>query len=278
MHARVATPAGLELALSDWRGDGRPVLFVHGFGHDRHVWEDIAQGLPEGERPIAHDLRGHGDSDWSLACDYRADDHADDIASLLDALGIERVRLVGHSLGGNASTLFSAAHPERVEALVLVDTGPALSAAAWRFAAADAGEMARAYADVAEYRKLLALAVPLGAASALDRLARTSLIRRLDGRFEPKQDPILLELTGSDDELRATEARLWDALAKLRCPVLVARGERSAMLPEAVARRMVDEVLGRGQLVRIPRAGHAVPIENGPDLLAEMLRFFAALD
>jgi pimeloyl-ACP methyl ester carboxylesterase len=278
MHARVSTPTGLELSVSDWRGEGHPILFVHGFGNDRQVWEDIAQGLAESERPIAHDLRGHGDSDWSLACDYRADDHADDIAALLDALSLERVRLVGHSLGGNASTLFAAAHPDRVESLVLVDTGPALSVAAWRFAAADAGEMARAYADVGEYRKLLSLAYPLGDSRVLDRLARTSLIQRLDSRFEPKQDPILLALTGSDDELRETEAKLWDALAKVRCPVLVARGARSAMLPEAVARRMVDEVLDRGALIEIPRAGHAVPIDNASDLLAAIQRFVAEND
>ncbi len=275
MSARVPTADGLELALELWRDEGRPVLLVHGFANDRFVWEEIARGLPQATRPISYDLRGHGDSDWSLACDYHLDDHAADIGAVLDALGVERAVLIAHSLGGNAATLFAAQEPARVEALVLVDTGPALSPAAWRWASADASEMARAYDDVAEYRQLLALAYPLGAADALDRLARTSLARRRDGRLEPKLDPVLLELQGSEAELRETEARLWDALAKLRCPVLVARGERSAMLGEAAAQRMLEQALGRGRLALVPRAGHAVAIDNAPGLLAEIGAFLA---
>ncbi len=277
MNARVEIPEGLELAVTAWRDEGHPLLLIHGFSNDRHVWEDIATGLPEAFRPFAHDLRGHGDSDWSLACHYHLDDHAADLGALLDAQEIERAVLVGHSLGGNAATLFAARQPERVEALVLVDTGPALSPAAWRWAAADAGELARAYESIAQYRELLALAYPLGNPAALDRLARTSLTPRRDGRFEPKLDPILLELTGSDAELRETEARLWDALAKIQCPVLVARGERSAMLPAAIAERMTEQVLCHGRLATIPGAGHAVAIDNAPGLLAELNRFLAEI-
>lgn len=272
MNARIATPDGLELAATLWRSEGRPVVFVHGFSNDRFVWEDVALGLSADYRPIAHDLRGHGDSDWSIACRYHLHDHARDLATLLDALQIERVALVGHSMGGNVATLFAAQHPERVGALVLVDTGPALSTDAWRWASSDVEEMARAYDDVAEYRKLLGLAYPLGASAALDRLARTSLVPRRDGRFEPKLDPVLLELLGTERELRETESALWDALAKVRCPVLLVRGERSAMLPGSTAHRML-EVLADARLVEIPRAGHAVAIDNAPALLREIETF-----
>ncbi|HEU4429160.1 MAG TPA: alpha/beta hydrolase, partial [Myxococcota bacterium] len=182
--------------------------------------------------------------------------------------------LVGHSMGGNIATLFAAQNPERVDALALVDTGPALGADAWRRASGDVSEQARAYADVAEYRKLLGLAYPLGAPAALDRLARTSLVQRRDGRFEPKLDPVLLELLGTDDQLRETEALLWDALAKLRCPVLLARGERSAMLPEAVANEMT-RVIANARLVQIPNAGHAVMFDNGAALAREIAELLA---
>lgn len=273
MDLRLTTPDEIEIALSDWRGEGMPVVFVHGFSNDRFVWEDLALGLPEAFRPIAHDLRGHGDSDWSLACRYHLHDHARDLAALFDALPLERATVVGHSLGGNVATLFAARHPERVRSLVLVDSGPALASEAWRRSSEDVAEQARAYADVASYRKLLGLAYPLGASQTLDRLARTSLISRRDGRFEPKLDPVLLELLGTERELRETESELWDALAKLRCPVLLARGERSATLPEPIARRMTEQVIADARLVTIPNAGHAVMIDNAPALASEIERF-----
>jgi pimeloyl-ACP methyl ester carboxylesterase len=278
MDLRFVTSDGVALAVSDSRGEGMPIVFVHGFSNDRFVWEDAARALPEAWRPICYDLRGHGDSGWSVDCRYHPLDHARDLAELFDALSLERAVLVGHSMGGNVSTLFAARNPVRVRALALVDAGPALGQDAWRRASGDVSEQARAYASVAEYRKLLGLAYPLAAAPALDRLARTSLVQRRDGRFEPKLDPILLELLGSDEQLRETEAMLWDALAKLRCPVLLARGERSAMLPEAVARRMVDEVIADARLAQIPNAGHAVAFDNGPALDAELAAFLRTLD
>lgn len=274
--ARLMTADGIELVLSDHRGEGTPVVFVHGFSNDRSVWDDLALALPAQYRPIAYDLRGHGDSSWSIECRYHLHDHARDLLEVFDALQLERAVVVGHSLGGNVATLFASKHPERVRSLVLVDTGPALGADAWRRASGDVSEQARAYADIGEYRKLLGLAYPIAASAALDRFARTSLVQRRDGRFEPKLDPVLLELLGSERELHETEATLWDALAKLRCPVLLARGERSAMLPEEVARKMVEQVIADSRLVQIPNAGHAVMFDNGPALSAEIESFLAA--
>jgi pimeloyl-ACP methyl ester carboxylesterase len=275
MELRLVSSDQVDLAVTDSRGEGSPVVFVHGFSNDRFVWDDLARSLPDTFRPICYDLRGHGDSGWSIDSRYHLFDHARDLAELFDALGLERAALVGHSLGGNVATLFAARHPERVRALALVDTGPALGADAWRRASDDLSDQARAYGDVAEYRKLLGLAYPLAASSPLDRLARTSLVQRRDGRFEPKLDPVLLELLGTEQQLRETETTLWDALAKLRCPVLLARGERSAMLPEPVARRMVDDVIADARLVQIPNAGHAVAFDNGPALHAEIEAFLA---
>ena len=274
--ASLMTSDGMELVLTDHRGEGSPVVFVHGFSNDRYVWDDVALGLPAQLRPIAYDLRGHGDSGWSIECGYHLHDHARDLLEVFDALQLERACIVGHSLGGNIATLFASRNPERVRALVLVDTGPALGAEAWRRASGDVSEQARAYGDVAEYRKLLGLAYPMAAHAALDRFARTSLVRRRDGRYEPKLDPVLLELLGTERELRETEATLWDALAKLRCPVLLARGERSAMLPEPIARKMAERVIADARLVQIPNAGHAVAFDNGPALSTEIEAFLAA--
>ena len=261
MDLDVAIDDDLEIRVGTGGGDGPAVLLLHGFSNDRHVWRDVVSELPAGYRTVAPDLRGHGDSGWSIAGDYRPAAIARDLPVLLDALGLERVSVVGHSLGGNVATLFAAEVPARVEALVLVDTGPSLCEDAWRWASGDAAGAARAFDSVDDYRALLALGYPFANEAALDRLARTSLVQRMDGRFEPKMDPLLLERTGSEEDWKDVEAQLWAALASLRCPTLVVRGERSAMFSRDVALEMTGKVLERGTLAAVAGAGHAIPLD-----------------
>jgi pimeloyl-ACP methyl ester carboxylesterase len=269
----VVTANGLDLSVGISQGGGIPILFVHGFSHDRHVWQDVATPLPAGFRPLTVDLRGHGDSDWSLDAAYRPSDYASDLGPVLDACAVDRAVVVGHSLGGNVATLFAADQPDRVSALVLVDTGPSLSGAAWDAAAGDAALAMGCFPDVESYRRVLNLAYPFGRPEALERLARTGLVRRVDGRFEPKMDPLLVELTGTESQWADNESALWAALGKLQCPTLVVRGERSAMLSPEIVREMVDNVLDRGCHVSVRDAGHAVAVDN-PGGLVEAITGF----
>jgi lipase len=114
---------GGDLAGGQWRADaaGVPVLALHGITASHRAWHHVAGALPE-RRIVAPDLRGRGRSNalpgpWSLR------DHADDQARVLDALGIERAFVVGHSMGAFVSVRFAAAHPGRVAGVVLVDGG-----------------------------------------------------------------------------------------------------------------------------------------------------------
>jgi len=267
-------PDGNQLAATCWRPAGVPVLLAHGFSNDRQVWSDVAASLPGRFQPIAVDLRGHGDSDWSVECRYALEHHAADLEAALVAFGARATpaAVVGHSLGGNAATLLAASRPDLVRALVLVDTGPSLSQAAWRWSSDDAARTARAWEGPDEYRALLGAAYPTGEAKVLDRLAASGLVRRVDGRYEPKLDPVLLELTGSEDDWSRSEKALWSALCKVQCPTLLVRGSRSAMFDEQTARRMVDVALADGRLVDVP-AGHAVAIDAGARLAAAVAEF-----
>jgi pimeloyl-ACP methyl ester carboxylesterase len=118
-----------SIAVRDFGGDGEPILFVHGFGHDQNVWDDVVGDLGIPARVLTMDLRGHGRSGWSIEGDYGLEAYAADLARVVDGLGLERVGLVAHSMGGNVATLFAAGAPERVSRFVLVDTGPSLSSA-----------------------------------------------------------------------------------------------------------------------------------------------------
>ncbi|MBK7948350.1 MAG: alpha/beta hydrolase [Deltaproteobacteria bacterium] len=274
--------APLPLAFSDPRGHGMPVLFVHGFGHNRVVWEKLAASLPESWRPIAVDLRGHAESPWSPAGEYELDCYAADLDGVVSSLGIERVHVVAHSLGGNVATLFAAGTRARILSLVLVDTGPSLESGGSDHVVDEVESALRSFASVAEYRAWLAKIHPMGDGALLDRLAETGVVRRIDGRFEPALDPGVLGEGGlgesvAPDALAERTRTLWQALGALACPVLVVRGGLSAILSEKIAGEMVDQVLLDGRLVTLPRAGHGVMLDDPDGLARAVVEFLGGL-
>lgn len=266
----------VPIAVEDRGGSAPPVLFVHGFAHQRGVWTGLIERLVTPLRAIAPDLRGHGESGWSIPGEYAVDHHALDLGHVLDELALERVTIVAHSLGGNAATLAAAAHPDRVAGLVLIDTGPGLSVAGLQWIAAGATGPVRSYARRDDYRATLEATHPLADPARLDRLAEGSLVRRVDGRHEARLDPAVLRGPVDAGVIADVEERLWRALANVRCRTLVVRGGKSAMLPAAVANRMVDEVLGNAELRLIERAGHSIMLDAEAELAGVIDGFLAA--
>ena len=98
------------------KGEGKPVLLVHGFPDDHTIWENQVDELVEaGFQVIAPDMRGCGESGiTSNLNDYAVESLAADLAGLLDALGIEKVYLAGHDWGASICWMFSILRPERV--------------------------------------------------------------------------------------------------------------------------------------------------------------------
>ena len=96
-----------------------PLLLLHALGENSNSWDGIESALAERYRVYNVDLRGHGASDWPGEYSFAL--MRDDILGLLDALGIERATIVGHSLGGMVAYLFAEEHPDRVARLILED-------------------------------------------------------------------------------------------------------------------------------------------------------------
>jgi pyruvate dehydrogenase E2 component (dihydrolipoamide acetyltransferase) len=126
-QADAATPREIEVGgrrlryLELGEGDGTPVLLVHGFGGDLNTWMFTQPVLAEGRRVIALDLPGHGGSAKEVgAGDGDSLTHAVDDA--LIALGMERVHLIGHSMGGAIVALLAQRRPERVSSLTLISS------------------------------------------------------------------------------------------------------------------------------------------------------------
>src|SRR2546426_6737723 len=121
------TIGGLRLNFLEWGRAGRPGLcFLHGGSAHAHWFDLVAPAFADRFHAIALDQRGHGESDWVSPPAYATENFAADLLGVFDALGWRQVALVGHSMGGHNAMSFSAWHPDRVRALVIVDSRPAI--------------------------------------------------------------------------------------------------------------------------------------------------------
>ncbi|MGY4920289.1 alpha/beta fold hydrolase [Streptomyces sp. 900116325] len=96
-----------------------PLILLHALGEDAADWDVVAPVFAHSWRVYALDLRGHGRSDWPG--DYSLQLMRDDVLGFLDALALDRVDLMGHSMGGIVAYLFAEEYPQRVDRLVLED-------------------------------------------------------------------------------------------------------------------------------------------------------------
>lgn len=238
---------GVELALDD-QGTGPAVLFVHGYPLDGTLWRHQAGAFP-GWRTLIPDLRGFGRSD-APDLGYSMATYADDLAGLLDAIGVDDVVLVGLSMGGYVAFEFLRRHRPRVRGLVLVDT--------------------RAQADSTEGRKGREMAMadardggaPFIADQMLPRLLAPSapdpLRETVRGMMAAAPVPGLLGALAAMRD-RPDSTGMLPTLGEL--PTLVVVGAEDALTPPVDARALAKPIPG-ARLVEISGAGHLSPLEQ----------------
>jgi pimeloyl-ACP methyl ester carboxylesterase len=276
---RVAAADGLELALYEWSADGVPLLMLHGFGNDAHVWEDLAPLLAPHYRTLALDLRGHGESSSDPEGRYDHLSMARDVAAVCDALAIRRVVIVGHSLGGRVAMRFAGLEPQRLAGLVLVDTAPDLDLRGVTRIRVESEQGPPTFASLRAYEDLLAQHYPATRPERLRGLARHWTRQRPDGRFEPKLDAkFRMRRAGATAEdmeryMREEAEALWKALRELPCPALVVRGAASDVISQEVAEQMVEDVIPDARLAIVDRAGHSVMLDNPDGFNAAVVEF-----
>lgn len=267
---RVPGTDGLSMHLLRWSSEGVPALLIHGFSNEAHIWDDFAPAIADAYQTVALDLRGHGDSDHDPEGRYDYPDHVADVEAVVEALGFERLVVVGHSLGGRVSMRFAAAHPEKMAGLVIVDSAPEHDPRGIVRISQDVEEhSAPVFENVRQYENYLSTAYPVATPAAIKRMAAHGLKQRDDGRYELKMDTAFrTRVAGHDDPetIRAAEEAhtklLWEALEKIECPTLVVRGAASDIMSPDVADRMVEEALPNGTLAVISQAGHSVMTDN----------------
>src|SRR5215813_7943337 len=128
-HARSRTlqVRGLRLHFLEWGTAGAPALcFLHGGAAHAHWFDRVTPEFTDRFHVLALDQRGHGESEWAEPPAYGTEDFTGDLLALMDTLGLARMAVIGHSMGGHNAMTFAAWHPARVSALVIIDSRPAI--------------------------------------------------------------------------------------------------------------------------------------------------------
>ena len=263
----------MRLHYLDWGNKHLPpMVFLHGGALNAHTWDLVCLALRDQYRCIALDQRGHGDSDWAHDADYSIGAQLADTKGFVDKLGLDKFILVGMSLGAINSLAFAIAHPERLNALVIIDAGPEMRRPGSSRIRDFVNEVQETVTVEAIIEKALQFN-PRRDPKILRRSLMHNLRQQPDGTWKWKYDAQRFKALGQDSH-RADRAQLAENLARITCPTLVVRGGESDVFHEEDGIRLAQR-LPDGKFVTVPRAGHTVQGDNPKDLVAELRRFIA---
>lgn len=260
--------ADVEIAFRV-RGSGPAIVLLHGTSANHAVWEPVTEVLSARATVIALDQRGHGRS-GKPATGYTGPDFAGDVITVLDALGVDRALVGGHSLGGRNSWLVAALHPERVTGVVCVDYTPYVETAVIDELAIRVAGGYRAFSSEEEIREYLRGRYARILDDAVDRRTRWGYRQAEDGSWLAHADPEAMQ------QLIEGFRTPWDAeFRAVTVPMTHLRGEFSAIVsPAAWARAKVDRPGDRW--VDVPGADHYIPEEFPGIIVTELERLLDA--
>lgn len=245
-------------------GIGQPILFLHAFPLNKSMWSGELMALltEERYRLVALDWRGFGESDITAGL-YTMELFADDVAGLMDVLGMQDAVLCGLSMGGYAAFAFLRKYPQRVKGLILADTRPG--------------------ADTAEARANRENVARLAESQGTEAIADfqlPKLISEHTRQHQPEVEARIRQMinAASPQGIAATSrgmakrADSTDLLATITCPTLVLVGEQDALTPPSVAQDYVSKI-PNAQFVLITNAGHLSNLEQ-PEAFLQAVRDF----
>lgn len=249
-------------------GDKPPLVLAHGLTDNGLCWKPIAMVLAERYDCIMPDARGHGFSS-APESGYTNAEHAADYAGLIEALGLDRPAMLGHSMGGGTTTQLAASYGQLIRGALLEDPP-------WRPRSAPIGgpeSVARAEAwraDVLANRQLTV--IDLINKGRADRAAWPDA--EFDGWSGAKQqvDP------NAVDYARVSSVPWWETVPQISCPTLLIIGdvERGAIVDEATA-TAVAALNPTIQVAHVPGAGHNIRREQPARYLEVVQQFLAQL-
>lgn len=251
---------------------GTPVVFLHGIPTSAYVYRDVMRAMHEERDCIAFDWPGYGSSQAPHDGGQTHRARATHLEALLDALGLERVHLVVHDMGGPAGLLFAVEHPGRVEKLIVLNTTvyksdyhPPLPALA-QFV-----PVVRELTRPLFTQRLVAVFMKRGLARP-ERMARTTLDNHARLASAPAARRAILDSWAQMPEGAEDIRRIRERMPSYQGEVLVLFGAEDPFLPPRNAERLAKD-FPNATLQLLPKAGHFLQ-EDAPEIVADRIAAF----
>jgi pimeloyl-ACP methyl ester carboxylesterase len=242
-----------------------PIVMLHGLRAYGQWFEEFAEAAATNFYLIAPDQRGRGSTDWANDGRYDTDAYVADLLQLADNWPLQRFAIIGHSMGGTNAINFAARCPERVSALVTVDSSPELNPVGLARIARETSTMPPSFDSETEARSYLRALHARASERSIDTRLTWALTER-DGRLVWRLDPAIFPLKPDPPE------RSWAALAAIECPTLIVRAGNSDLVTIECTNRMV-QTLKHGEGAIVPDAGHMI-LEDNPEGFTNVARPF----
>jgi pimeloyl-ACP methyl ester carboxylesterase len=261
----------LRFHFLEWGSpDAPPIVLLHGGHQSAHSWDLVSLHLARRYRVLALDQRGHGDSEWPRDTEYSNHSMALDAEAFIDAMGLRRPILIGHSMGGRNSLLLTKRDPSRLRALVIVDVGPEVSDRG-RQVIAGFVQTNQEFDGLEHFIENVRKYDPYRSREHIERTVKYNMLQRADGKYVSKCDSTprrlgLVRGTGPLDNITLEDAGTFDL------PVLLVRGENSNILTADAAERFRD-ALPQAQLATVANCGHNVHGQNTKGFIAALGAF-----
>ena len=252
-------------------GIGFPLVFAYGIGGNTTEWEPQIPAFSQFYRFIVWDPRGHAKSESPPSVDhYTQEIFAQDLEGLLDHLGIEQAYVGGLSMGGGIATRFTILHPQRVAALLIIDS----FSASGLETPPENRRMREEIIRLTETEGMLAVAEY--SMKNNPNISRTAALGK-EQEHRIRQMYLALNPVGYAHSTRMILNAVFDAslLEEIEVPTLVLAGQEDGALP---ACRFIHEKIEGSQLVVIPGAGHLSNLDQPAAFNRAVLEFLASVD
>lgn len=257
---------GIDL-FYDIKGTGEPILLIAGFMCDRSYWSLIIPSLVSRYQVIRFDNRGMGQSS-APDSPYSIQQMANDVAVLLDRIGIDKVHVVGHSMGGQIAQELALAHPQKVNSLILISS-LAKGDGLFNSLIETWGELP-VHLDLKLYEKVVLPWIFTDAFYSIPGMIEGLIEFAINYPFPPKAHTLYHHsraIIGHDTT---------DRLKYINCPTLVLVGKQDILTPVKFSQQLAQSI-AKAELVVLDSGGHGILVESPDAAASVMLNFINKL-